>query len=68
MYNLRSLQQLEDVRLKDWKQHELDFHHRTMSDLSPWLNAQGVSKHHEIIEEIESRGKEPDTEEASFTD
>jgi hypothetical protein len=54
--DLRTVQQLELIELSHWEKQELMTHHRTFSDLSPWLNAQGVSLHHKIINEIEERG------------
>ncbi|MDP5275023.1 hypothetical protein [Chengkuizengella axinellae] len=64
--NERNLQHLQDIQLKDWKMDELEMHHQTMSDLSPWLNAEGVSYHHKIIDEIKQRGG--DTGDTNFTD
>ncbi|MFD2615103.1 hypothetical protein [Paenibacillus gansuensis] len=55
-YEGRSFPELMDVRFEQWEQHELEHHHRMMSDYSPWLNAQGTSLHSDIIKEIVNRG------------
>ncbi|CAM3618668.1 hypothetical protein [Marinicrinis lubricantis] len=53
--NHRRLEELSDVQLSNWTSEELMHHHRSMSDLSPWLNSQGSSLHHQIIDEIMRR-------------
>jgi len=56
MYKGRRLDELTGVPLSEWEPHELSQHHFSLSQLTPWLNAQGVSLHHQLIEEIERRG------------
>lgn len=52
----RGMGELEDVPLTDWTMEELAFHFETMSQMAGLLNAEGISFHNTIIEEIESRG------------
>jgi hypothetical protein len=44
------------IPLSEWTQEELFFHHRLLAELTPFLNAEGVSLNHRLIEEIERRG------------
>lgn len=52
----RKMGDLEDVPVTEWTANELAFHHQTMSQLAGFLNSEGVSFHHTIINEIERRG------------
>jgi hypothetical protein len=52
----RKMEALEDTPLPDWSMNELAFHHDVMAQLSGFLNAEGISLHHQIINEIERRG------------
>jgi hypothetical protein len=52
----RTLHELSSLRTGEWTVDELAYHHRVMSELSPWLNAQGAHIHSQIIQEIERRG------------
>jgi hypothetical protein len=52
----RHLFELSSLSPSDWSEEELGYHHRAMSELSPWLNAQGTYMHSQIIQEIERRG------------
>ncbi|UJF32812.1 hypothetical protein [Paenibacillus hexagrammi] len=54
--NARDLHELSSLSTGEWTQEELAYHHGTMSELSPWLNAQGAHIHSQIIQEIERRG------------
>ncbi|MEC0229666.1 hypothetical protein [Paenibacillus alba] len=54
--NIRDFQVLSSVKPSEWTEIELQFNHRTMSDLSPWLNEQGTHIHSQIIHELERRG------------
>jgi hypothetical protein len=56
MYMGRDLEELSAVPLAEWELEELSFHHFMMSQMSPWMNAQGVSLHQQLIAEIERRG------------
>lgn len=52
----RNMSELEDTPVTEWTLNELAFHHDTMSQLAGFLNTEGVSFHHSIINEIERRG------------
>lgn len=54
--NIRDFQVLSTMKPREWTEIELQFSHRQMSDLSPWLNEQGNHIHSQIIQEIERRG------------
>lgn len=51
----RSLLELAELKAGKWTEEELWHHHRVLSDVSPWLNAQGNAIHHQIIDEIKRR-------------
>ena len=51
----RSFFELSSLKTSEWSAQELAYHHKTMSELSPWLNAQGTHIHSQIIQEIEQR-------------
>ncbi|MCM3269794.1 hypothetical protein [Paenibacillus elgii] len=55
---MRRIDELNDVQMTKWTSEELHYHQRAMSDLSPWLNAQGTAMLGQIIHEIEHRGGE----------
>jgi len=59
MYVGRKLSELNDIPLTKWDIKELAYYHHTMSEMADFLNFQGVSIHHKIIDEIESRGSLP---------
>ncbi|HZG87596.1 hypothetical protein [Paenibacillus sp.] len=52
---LRLLQELADVPLEEWTEAELREFHYVLADVSPWLNSQGVSLHHQVINELMER-------------
>jgi hypothetical protein len=56
MYVGRKFDELTNVPLDKWEMKELLYHHDMMNELVQFLNVQGTSYHHRIIEEIESRG------------
>ncbi|PTX60745.1 hypothetical protein C8P63_10855 [Melghirimyces profundicolus] len=56
MYMGRTLDELTGVPVSEWEMEELSYHHFAMSQLSPLMNAQGISLHHQVIKEIERRG------------
>ncbi|MFC4077674.1 hypothetical protein [Salinithrix halophila] len=56
VYKGRNLEELTAVPLSDWEMDELAYHHDAMAQMSPLMNAQGISLHHQLIEEIERRG------------
>lgn len=59
MYVGRKMTELNDLPANKWDMKELAYYHEQMSQFSDFLNQQGVSIHHKIIEEIEKRGGLP---------
>ncbi|TLS48979.1 hypothetical protein FE782_27970 [Paenibacillus antri] len=59
---IRLLQQLSDVPIERWTEAELRRAHDMLSDASPWLNSQGVSLHHQVIDELKGRERSPTLE------
>ncbi|MCI3927247.1 hypothetical protein MO973_44455 [Paenibacillus sp. TRM 82003] len=55
MSKIRLLQELMTIDLKQWSSEELREYHYVFSDVSPWLNSQGVSLHHQVINELMER-------------
>lgn len=55
MQDVRRIHELNDVATSSWTEEELHYHQRVMSDLSPWLNAQGTAMLSQIIHEIMNR-------------
>ncbi|MDQ1911575.1 hypothetical protein RAC89_14190 [Paenibacillus sp. GD4] len=53
---VRSINELHTHQYSEWTSEELHYHQRVMSDMSPWLNAQGTAMLNQIITEIEDRG------------
>ncbi|MVO99784.1 hypothetical protein [Paenibacillus lutrae] len=51
----RQLHELSSIEAADWNEEELAYHHAVMSELSPWMNAQGSAIHAQVIQEIERR-------------
>ncbi|TCS92804.1 hypothetical protein [Hazenella coriacea] len=56
MYLGRDLSELNMTPIPDWAMEELSYHHYMMSQMSPFMNEQGVSLHRDVIKEIERRG------------
>ncbi|WP_100406408.1 cytosolic protein [Bacillus solitudinis] len=56
MYVGRDMTELTMMSKKDWTDKELAYYHHNMQQVTPYLNAEGVTIHREIIKEIESRG------------
>lgn len=56
MYNGRNMDELSMVPLAEWDLEELSYHHFIMAQMAPLMNQQGISLHHQLIEEIERRG------------
>nr|WP_246064935.1 hypothetical protein [Melghirimyces algeriensis] len=52
----RTLDELTGVPISEWDMEELSYHHFSMSQMSPLMNAQGISLHNQVIKEIERRG------------
>lgn len=56
MYQGRAFDELSMVPLSEWTMEELAYYHLRMAEMSPLMNAQGISLHHDLIREIEERG------------
>ncbi|MBU8908862.1 cytosolic protein [Desertibacillus haloalkaliphilus] len=56
MYVGRDMTELTMMSKKDWTDKELAYFHKSLQQMVPYLNSEGVTIHREIIEEIESRG------------
>jgi hypothetical protein len=56
MYVGRDMTELSMLPKTDWKNEELAFFHRSLQQIMPYLNSEGVTIHREIIKEIEDRG------------
>jgi hypothetical protein len=61
MEKQRGLLELSELKAYSWTSEELWHHHRVLSDVSPWLNAQGNAIHHQVINEIKRRNDETKT-------
>ncbi|WP_248929739.1 hypothetical protein [Paenibacillus hamazuiensis] len=57
MQQIRRIHELNDRKTSEWTSEELHYHQRVMSDLSPWLNAQGTAMLNQIIDELVEREK-----------
>ncbi|MCS1352031.1 hypothetical protein [Mechercharimyces sp. CAU 1602] len=56
MYVGRQLTELSDLPINQWKLEELAYYHTIISQLSPYINQEGISFHHRVVTEIERRG------------
>ncbi|EIT84666.1 hypothetical protein A374_13280 [Fictibacillus macauensis ZFHKF-1] len=56
MYVGRDLTQLGMMSKKEWSDVELAHFHSSFQQITPFLNAEGVAIHRDIIEEIKARG------------
>lgn len=56
MYIGRDMTELTMMSKQDWTNKELSFFHHNLQQITPYLNAEGVTIHREIIKEIISRG------------
>ncbi|EIJ82064.1 hypothetical protein PB1_03970 [Bacillus methanolicus PB1] len=56
MYIGRNMTELSMMPKTEWKNSELAFFHHSLQQIMPYLNAEGQTIHHEIVEEIERRG------------
>ncbi|RBW68130.1 cytosolic protein [Bacillus taeanensis] len=56
MYVGRDMTELSMIPKTEWQDSELAFFHHGLQQMTPYLNSEGVTIHHEIIEEIEDRG------------
>ncbi|MBU9711727.1 cytosolic protein [Evansella tamaricis] len=56
MYVGRDMTELEMVPKNKWTEKELAYFHRNLQQVVPYLNAEGVTIHNEIVKEIMNRG------------
>ncbi|GCD84037.1 cytosolic protein [Parageobacillus thermoglucosidasius] len=56
MYVGRDMTELSMIPKSEWKDSELAFFHHSLQQMAPYLNAEGLTIHREIMEEIETRG------------
>ncbi|AEH49225.1 hypothetical protein [Parageobacillus thermoglucosidasius] len=56
MYVGRDMTELSMIPKSEWKDSELAFFHHSLQQMAPYLNAEGLTIHREIMEEIEARG------------
>jgi hypothetical protein len=59
MYFGRDLEELSAIPIENWEIDELSYHHYMLSQMSPLMNEQGVSLHHQVVDEIMKRGNQP---------
>ncbi|MCM3714347.1 cytosolic protein [Alkalihalobacillus oceani] len=70
MYDGRDMTELSTVEKQNWSDDELAFFHHSFQQIAPYVNAEGVTIHREIIKEIENRGglQQPITHHQGFLD
>jgi hypothetical protein len=56
MYVGRDMTELSMIPKDEWNESELAFFHKSLQQITPYLNSEGVTIHREIIKEIEARG------------
>ncbi|UTR09051.1 cytosolic protein [Evansella sp. LMS18] len=56
MYVGRDMTELSMMSKTTWSDKELAFFHHNLQQIAPYLNAEGVMIHKEIIKEIMNRG------------
>ncbi|OIJ17265.1 cytosolic protein [Anaerobacillus alkalilacustris] len=66
MYVGRDMTELSMMSKKEWTDKELAYFHRNLQQVVPYLNAEGVTIHMEIVKEIMSRGSMSQEDEASY--
>jgi hypothetical protein len=57
MYFGRDFDELSAIPIENWEIDELSYHHYMLSQMSPLINQQGISLHHQVIDEMLKRGK-----------
>lgn len=55
MYVGRDMTELSMMPKTEWKDEELAFFHHSLQQITPYLNSEGLTIHHEIMNEIENR-------------
>lgn len=56
MYVGRDMTELSMIPKQQWKDSELAFFHKSLQQMAPYLNIEGVTIHNQIIKELEERG------------
>jgi hypothetical protein len=56
MYVGRDMTELSMIPKSEWNESELAFFHKSLQQITPYLNSEGATIHREIIKEIEARG------------
>lgn len=56
MYEGRDMTALSMMKKADWKDSELTYFHHSLQQMVPYLNAEGLTIHREVIDEIKNRG------------
>ncbi|WP_273717029.1 hypothetical protein [Alkalihalobacillus pseudalcaliphilus] len=56
MYKGRDMTELSMTLIEEWSKEELSHFHFHLQQMAPYLNAEGVSFHHQIQAEIVERG------------
>lgn len=56
MYVGRDMTELSMMGKDNWTNKELAYFHKSLQQIAPYLNSEGVTIHREIIKEIENRG------------
>jgi hypothetical protein len=56
MYVGRDMTELTMVSKSQWSDEELAFFHRSLQQITPYLNSEGVTIRRDIVKEIENRG------------
>lgn len=56
MYDGRDMTELSMMSMQQWDDSELAYFHKSLQQMAPYLNIEGVTIRNEIIKEIEDRG------------
>lgn len=57
MHNVgRDMTELTMIPKQEWSDNELAYFHKSLQQMAPYLNIEGVSIHNQIIQELEARG------------
>ncbi|MBD8071211.1 cytosolic protein [Bacillus sp. PS06] len=67
MYTGRDMTELSMISKHEWTDAELEFHHRSLQQMVPYLNVEGQTIHRSIVEEIEARGGLKQMEEVNYS-
>lgn len=56
MYVGRDMTELSMMSMKQWDDSELAYFHKSLQQMAPYLNIEGVTIRNDVIREIEARG------------